>query len=333
MSKELIIHLGFPKTATTLLQRGLFAEVPGISYLGKRASSQRLNDASAELVRAIVWSSRAIWERRAGPIVDELLSAADQASIGPGPMILSYEEIMGSCFGSLRVCNRFGNGRQVGVDPAAIVDRIGVFTDQAWPGPVRVLLTVRRQDTFLASLFAQTFLWRHATRLNTFDRFVASLCGTDFYTAGGLALDYDWMAGELVKVMGRERVHLLVYEDIRNDPGRFATDLREVTGIDTAAITERLANADFKVRNVGRQAWRVRRYRGTNRLRHAVQWSRRRVSGAPNPAEIVLRDDQSRAILDVYQDSNRRLGERLSRSLEQYGYLPDNQQPVGPGAS
>ncbi|MDZ7828815.1 MAG: hypothetical protein U5K33_04770 [Halofilum sp. (in: g-proteobacteria)] len=317
-SRELVLHVGFPKTATTLLQRGLFCRDPRVVYLGKRASTERANRASAELVRRLLWSSGECWRNPRDQLVTELSNAVE--SPGSGPLLISYEELTGSCFGALRVCNRFGNGRQIGVDPAALADRIGVFAREAWHGPVRVLFTVRRQDTFLASLFAQTFLWRHATHINSFDRFLRSVCDTDFYSAGGLALDYAWLAAEFERAIGTDAVSVLVYEDMVGDPSHFARELKDSLGIAPSTTCEALSDAGWKVRSTDRLSWQVQRYRGNNRVRHAFQWAQRRLSGTPNPERVVLTPERSRAILDGYADSNRRLGHRLGRSLEAYGY-------------
>ena len=54
---DLVIHLGFPKTATTALQRGVFPLDPALAYLGKQARSERANRITDRFVRRLVSSS------------------------------------------------------------------------------------------------------------------------------------------------------------------------------------------------------------------------------------------------------------------------------------
>ena len=35
MNKKIFIHIGFPKTASTFLQKNIFPNIEGINYLGK----------------------------------------------------------------------------------------------------------------------------------------------------------------------------------------------------------------------------------------------------------------------------------------------------------
>lgn len=335
-ARHLILHIGLPKTATTALQRSLFRHDPAIAYIGKlglyhgvsldRLEAPRSREAERigeQMVRALQRCAAPCWSDGESVLVERLLHAVEDAGLGPDPLVLSHEDLLAGTFGAFRVIERRRSRRIIGVDPDALADRIAAFAQRAWPGRVSIMVTLRRQDTFLASLFAQTFAARWDTTANTLDRFAEAVTGDQYYSLGGLALDYDWLVDRLEQSVGPGNVGVMLYEDIVSDPERIAEALQTWFGTDPRRTRAALTDRSWKARTHDQQRWRVQRYRGRNRLRHLGQWLQRCIHSAPDPKWAVLTDATRERVLAAYADSNRRLAQRLERSLACYGYYAD----------
>jgi len=336
-SRHLLLHIGFPKTATTTLQRGLFRQDPAIAYIGKLGlhrghgvqdleapRSVEAQRVMAELVRDLMWSSAECWTRDTASFRERLLRETDRAGLTWDPLVFSHEDIIGStCGAASPIWLGYGN-RVVGIDPDALAERIAAFAERAWQGPCSILLTVRRQDTFLASYFAQTFPHQGDAFDSSLERFVEAVTADQYYSLGGLALDYDWLVHRLQRALGEDRVHILVYEDMAGEPLYTAQRLHQLVGADPSRAERALSAPKMMVRSSGEPLhWRIQRFKGRNRLRHVRQWLPRRIRNGPDPRWAQLTEEMSRRILARYADSNRRLARRLGRPLESYGYYGD----------
>jgi len=331
------MHIGFPKTASTTLQRAVFRNDPGIAYLGKLDLSRedgdvstlgaprsvRADRAARQLISDLTWVSERYWIDRGASAVEELLSAAREAGLDGDPLVISSEDLMASPFRTLMLEKQVRDDCGVSVDPVAIVNRLAAFARETWKGPVSLLLVLRRQDTFLASFFAQTFFWRCGGPLNTLERFIEATIDAGYYSLGGLALEYDWLVDQLEQAVGQGKVHVLLSEDIASELERIAATLNQVVGVDSHRAQAALAGVGWKWRGAEQGVWRVKRYRSENPARRAKQWMYRRLMKIPNPDRIVLDEDLSHRIMAVYADSNRRLARRLGRSLSRHGYYSD----------
>jgi len=335
-ARDIILHIGLPKTATTALQRSLFRHDPAIAYIGKLGlyhgvsldqlgapRSRTADHAGEQLVRELQRCAASRWSEGSSVLVERVLRAVDEGGLGPGPLVLSHEDLLAGTFGAFRVIERRRGRTVIGVDPDALADRIAAFARSGWPGNVSIMVTLRRQDTFLASLFAQTFPARWDTSVNTLDRFVEAVTEEQYYSLGGLVLDYDWLVGRLEDSVGQGNVGVLFYEDIVSDVDRIAESLQTWFGTDPERVRAALTDRSWKTRTADQQRWRVQRYRGRNRVRHLGQWIKRRLHSEPDPKWAYLTEATRARVLTTYADSNRRLAQRLGRSLADYGYYTD----------
>jgi len=188
---------------------------------------------------------------------------------------------------------------------------------------VSILVTLRRQDTFLASFFAQTFPQRWYAFDSSFERFADAVTADQYYSLGGMGLDYDWLIGRLQEAVGRDNVHVLVYEDMATVPWEVARQLHEVTGTNMERAQAALGGSSWMVRTTDQSRWRVQRFKGRHRVRQTGQWLHRRLRAGPDPHWVELTSAISARVMARYAHSNRRLAERLGRSLADYGYYDE----------
>ncbi|MEX0732342.1 MAG: hypothetical protein WED00_01195 [Aquisalimonadaceae bacterium] len=320
----LYLHIGFPKTASTTLQRAIFRNDPAICYLGKSSLNKKTDAVCTKFLESLLWSSSRFWETHGQATAAELIAAADiiNPSSGSKPVVISAEEILASTFPSLQVAMRFHQGRLVGLDPDVLIERLRVFALHGWTaGKIRILLTIRRQDHFLASYFAQTFLWLHKYGLNTLEAFAEKVTDTNYYSMGGLTLNYSELIDRLEEALGPGSVDVILYEDLQKNPQEALKIISGSTGINMDSAIKALKATSFKLRKSEENSWKVNRYQGKGLLKHALQHLSRTLKRQENPRLVTLTDSLSMAIMERYHQSNQRMAERLGRDLRSLGYI------------
>ena len=320
--RDFYLHLGFPKTATTAFQRSIFSTDSQIAYLGKRSQSKTANSVAEKIFANLLWSSGKYWIDHGDLTRKNILEATEELPHRTGGSVLVSEEtLLGGCLGMFRVVSRWREGRFVGLDLDTLAERLHLFSRHAWPeGRVRALITLRRQDHLLASLFAQTFLWRRAGGCNSLEQLAEQIIDQDYYSMGGLALDYNGLIERFEQALGPESVKIIFFEDINNDLSQVVRTLQDSVGIDPHLVQQALSKPKYKVRRVDEASWTVLRHTGTNRFKHLVETIGDFMNGRHTPSVAKLTPELSRFIMNRYRESNRLLEKRVGRDLSAYGY-------------
>jgi len=322
-ARDLVLHIGLPKTGSTALQRRVFMRDPNIVYLGKfgrKENKWQANKLADRVVHELLCSNEQFWRTRGRELLEKLINAARPYTPANGPLLLSYEEILAHCFGGFRIISGRSRGGIVGLDSNALLRRLSALST-AWPGKVKVLMTVRRQDTFLASQFAQSFPELCDSQFNTFQRFIDGMIGESYYSIGGTVLDFDGFLAGLQGAVGEDAVDALIFEELQAAPEHVAESLERNIGVDRTRTITGLSERRPKVRALSDgQTWRVQQYRGSNVLQKTGTWAGRRLRGIPAIKHVTLSSELSSRVLGTWEDSNRRLSERLGRPLSPFGY-------------
>ena len=350
--QRVVLHVGVPKTGTTTLQRRLFAEHPGIVYLGKPYDRPGVdhtsNAAIAELVD-LVWSStHAEYDQdRAAALLakgrrgrglsgqgwrglsDQKDPRGDRRDDHPpvGPIVLSEEALTQAS----------GGDRDL---KARRLRRLF--------GRCRVLITIREQRDALRS----GHRWVYTRRL-TDHRLDAWIDHCRAYSHRlGRPDDFplrQYRYAEVVhtyhRLFGAERVRVMAMEQLRDDPAGFSRSLTDWLGVDDAPRGDATArwrlgdrgpaeNASPGRWGMAYQRWvraaRMRRYRRRGErdplalgefhegvhgkvMRTLARLERRRPDYRP-ATDAWLRD--------YFAADNRRLGELtgLWAAMAQWGY-------------
>lgn len=312
---RMIIHGGFPKTATTFLQHAIFAGMPGIANMGRpdpAYDGDRLGLRSAVLRDCDEAFLAAIDDLRAAVLARAAGAAADAT------LVLSDEHIAGGRHTSPYAAQ----------PPATILSRLARLFPEAG-----ILMVLRAQPDVLMAEYVNQLRMGHTQR------------GPDAWLEGearkpdGGALatfDYGRRLAEMRASFGPSRVHLLLYEDMRRDPSGFAGQLAGILGLDADAVQAALARPRANATTPAEMAYlRLRRYvpgavrrapvlRGLRRwvgldairrLGHGTAgrgWAR----GASGTFGLA-----ARAILDAYYaESNETLSLWFQRDLAALGY-------------
>ncbi len=221
----ILLHVGFPKTATTALQEHVFAGLPGVCNLGKPNPPRSVKKA----LRHIASDDRSRFDRSH---VDCVRSAVRDARRQAGAIILSHEGMTGSRWttvGGTRVLRESGF-REL---RTATAERLHESLGQAG---VRVLFTIREQRSWLLSTYADLVL-REGLSLDFADWIRRGLDRPDDFYADP---DFDRTIASYEALWGKDRVHVLVYEQMIEEPDRFARILADLGGLQRDEVERRV---------------------------------------------------------------------------------------------
>lgn len=291
-----LLHVGFPKTATTALQTHVFLDFPGARSIGKPAATKEVGKALRRLINA-----------------SEDLSSEDRRTLSqalatppgsPCPTILSHE-------GFCATRRTMVDGQRPMRERDFLAHRIAVagrLRSVCEPG-ARVLFTVREQCDWLLSLHADLV---HREGLGVpFDEWLEAGLKEPRHFLGDP--DFHGLIEAYVDLFGERNITVLAFEDIAGNPARFARGLAAAGGLDEAEAQRRLTRLPrLKARaDLGRSP-RLFLTRNARRNRVRPLWP----GVVPRAFPEGLRD----RVRDACRDGNRALESRFGVPLTELGY-------------
>jgi len=248
---ELLIHPGFPKAASTTLQEQLFDSHPGMRFVTPH-QKVRLDSTSGSkesiMLRHIV---RGLGTDR---FSDCKRSNRENDTTGGSNALIQLDDCHKGALAQF--CddgrlNVFSDETllmpfRCAIPPAEIPERIRYLTDSP-DTRCRVLIIIRNQIDLMHSFYAQK-----APKLNSI-RGSNSISDYYFNSSGCLregeettTFDFNATVRSWEQAFGLDSVSVLLFEDLRFNPGRFSMRLSEILGVDSAAVEEALLPAKAK---------------------------------------------------------------------------------------
>lgn len=305
---SIFIHIGYPKTATTWLQGCVFPHLNGCAYLPFQDSRYGWFD-SLLLDHDFVFNAAKIRTR-----FDASIASADTTS----KMILSWESFAGNVF-------------EGGHNALPLARRLHEVFPEA-----SIIITVRNQVNMIESTYRQYIHEGGTLDINGF----LSLRYPSPLRLEKEHFFYDRLVGAYQALFGKERVKVLVYEQLADDKHSFLSDLLGFIGVDedVAAIEARCAARE----NIGMSLPSIYLARWLNRLvyshfnlspllprklvsaRH-IRFALQRIADPLllrrlKGKKSLLTDFQRAELSDYFRESNRRLEEISGVSLASYAY-------------
>lgn len=316
MMNACCIHVGLPKTATTMLQAHLFPRHSQIDYLGKFVDRKsKFRDAAVRtiittttrgnLFKADLDSCRRLFSQTIAPTF----------SAGRVPLWSSEDLTVG---GLRRRQTRTENLR-------------AVF------GDCRVIVALRHPLRFVESMYLYKLKTAHLGpdwRLGTPPR----CFGIDEWLGrhwrrpekGALShLDYARTIEILANVFGKDAIGVFLFEQLVENADRFVQSLCRFLGVDPAEgvrlAAGKRANDRLSTAEIDRIRAMEKSFLGSTVFRFASKALRRRMLGIrttkPSPAARAhVPPPWKERIAEMTRQGNRRLMQRWNLPLESYGY-------------
>lgn len=324
------LHIGLPKTATTTLQKHIFPQFP--SYRGKLADGRPLS--SYEW-----WPAHWAWQQQAEGWQEVLSSwaSSEEANI-----LLSSEGLT-----QWPLTGRFGSHSAWPVDdfylasdrtrPHPVSHFLAAIRDSSPTGSApKVIVSLRAQATFLASLYAEQARYMKRPSQRDFEAKVAALLAAD-----DPFCDWHALLSDISATVGSENVCILLFEDsLLTNVRRIQDFMRFPFTLDSPIVSENVRRLDTRtwVMTLSSSRGRFGRdsfLRGVLDLRHLASWRFQRFQSrfagikryasqddrSANPVVTVrLTDSVIGQVRQHFRASNERLGNILERDLFDLGY-------------
>jgi hypothetical protein len=193
MTKRIIVHPGLPKTGTTYLQREIFTRFP-IGFvspfqLQRRDVNRKATGSLFRQVReTMLLHDSSIWDKPLGRNLASSVKSLFEEELRQDVVLISFENLIALDFFS-------AFETETPTDPLDQILHIRKFVDLIAPNrdSLSVILTLRRQPEFLASLYSQYTNRIPFAGTRDFERQVGGILSRP----GPSFLDYDWLLSAL----------------------------------------------------------------------------------------------------------------------------------------
>ena len=223
MSREVYIHIGYPKTGTTFLQNEIFPKLNEVHYI----RSDRIRPETSKIMRQEEFSFD--YEQVKNNLEKHLVD---------GKNLISNEGFMGNLLVGKAINNKL------------IADRLAFL----FPN-VKIIITIRNQYDLVESLYKQYIQLGGTKTLREFVKFKEGRFEhNDFrwdLTLSPEMFNYATLAAYYEKLVGRENVFLISFELLQKDPARFLDQLLKWMGVDeTPSHNNRAYNQGYGRRQI-----------------------------------------------------------------------------------
>lgn len=298
--KKIFLHVGYPKTGTTSLQKHYFPFAEGVDYLGKRYSGEKF------LVQQSLINEMVFGKSRYNCSSQKLYEFLNEKMLN-NTALISEERIIGSFI----TPRRMGPFRYSTTDPAYIINKIKeIFHEDFFD--LFIIITLRKQDDLIPSKYAQSFLTAYSkcSTVDTFSKFVDDIVknSNSSFQSG---FDFYRIISEFIKVFGRKHVIVLPYELFKHNSSNFILKLSDYLECDFELHKDNMSYENVRINPDGSRDYRKSNVSLLKKIKTKMTKS---------PGTIALTYEQKESLMTLYHEYNRRLDEELELNLKKFGY-------------
>ncbi len=326
---ELFIHIGYPKTGSTTLQKHFFPNIDEIQYIGKKYNSLSLHDIDSKIINNIIFKSELSLINKFTEFRKSILDIVTKDKI-----LLSDENFLFDC---LRV-TKTDFMETLLPHPLDVARKLRrLFNHKNFD--VKIIITIRRQDELITSLYAQSYthFYSKYKETNTFKKFLN--CFTQENTINfKYLLDFNLIQKEYEKIFGKNNVFILAFEELQNKPEEFYKNFCEILKINSNKYSNISLSKFENTRSTNKNFKTTRKF---SLLNHAANFKQKHFKNLKvkiNPKyrnilnkihfpksnidkSIFISETDKILIQRLYENSNRKLSKQFKLGLINYNYF------------
>lgn len=319
MKSKLVIHIGYPKTGTTTIQKHIF-NLPlfGNINLNLRQLEQitlkneiGFKDLLKELTTYIENEKKALNKNINIISSETLTSVSTFFRFKPYPFIWSPDPV--SIARKLKL----------------LVDNLSEFNE------IKVVIVIRKQSDFIKSNYAQMYnlVYKRFRQTKTFEKFIEYSFNTNYDNFIGAAINYNKIILEYEDLFERENIKVLVFEDLLNEPVKYAEAWSDILDCSSNMIFEKLKikenvkgfDKKFKLQRTNLVQYLANNpklnwlnFVGNKDIKLFFKKHLRKIKFGEG--DISLNISNEKEIMEYYINDNKELSERYNLNLKKYNY-------------
>ncbi|PNR91988.1 hypothetical protein HWHPT5561_09770 [Petrotoga sp. HWH.PT.55.6.1] len=223
--KRIVVHIGYPKTATTTLQEAVFMKLhqeKKINYLGKtnfiRYSKEKRFFFSNSLVNSIVFDKPFHEKANISETKLNILSNEDLCLIPYFKEIQTQKKV---------------------VDPFLYPRKLKTYFEN-FADEIIIFVTLRNQTELIYSNYVEGYyLFKNDEKRNSFNKFLLKEMDNleDIYSG----FRFSDILTEYSNIFGRKNIHILLYEDLKYNQHFFCKELSRIINVQSNILESLLA--------------------------------------------------------------------------------------------
>jgi hypothetical protein len=328
-SKELFIHIGFPKTATTTFQKYVFPKHSQIDYLRKEGRN-------VSFINELFYARENSFSKHAISYSRELHALASNSA--HKKLVYSEESLT-----SFSMFFRFSPHPYIfTTEPNSIARKLKMCFPEANNGLTpKIIISIRRQDELIKSMYAQVYnlVFKRFSSTKTFQKFLQY--SFDDNKSGFIAdsLLYNELIGQYEALFGQKNVFVSVFEELQEDSDSYIKKLCSFMDIDTSEALQILGKKHVNKKS-GESGYRSDKRSVAELLSFYKNkyWSHKTFGFANNNlfdrlknvyvpgkslSQLEINSDYRTKLRDLYSKGNEALSKRHNLDLQRFGYYFD----------
>ena len=328
--QNLFIHIGYPKTATTALQKFLFSKHPEILDI-------RDYDSEEEWINDLLYLNEISFQKKVGYHQKVLENKIEVINSDKKSIIYSNESILSN---SLFLIDRPHPFVRY-LDPISTARKLNMLFSRITPNPI-IIVVIRNQLDLIKSFYAQmyNYCFKDYKQTRNFQAYIDNLIkdGVESFTLS--ALSYYDVIKEYKEIFGQDNVCVLVYEELKNTPDIFFQKLENVMG-----LTSGTAYNYIQSKNENKKSYQ-NKYKTDSRslLFHLGKFKKRHFGNINIPFNkglkflnqieipgktlnsIKYKNKDYEKIFNFFAENNRLLADEYNLPLKKYGYYENESE-------
>jgi hypothetical protein len=315
MDKSIRLHIGLPKTATSFVQKDVISKIKNInSFVHPNFGLIKKNDfLDGSTLNAIFRRSPYIWK----DLGDEFFGCLKEKSDPEKKLTFISDELI------------LVGDRNDPVVTSEHIKRMKRGSERHGYNNFEVVVTIRKQDEWLASAYSETSEQYFGVSQSSFETWVIKRIDKKdiYHRSSGIRINYNLMYNSIKDILGESNTVLVPYEMLKEDPKKFVS---KIIGTNLERIKYKFKNEKRNKGNTKDDKWILKKPNRSKWIKinrsSFREWIDLGLSFITDKSpfrerEIKITQEIKESVMESYGPENKKLSEKIDIDLENYGYF------------